>query len=142
MLHVDQELQPDTMQSTGHCCALHERVSFKCGQGAPLHAVITVMIRLRVCAPTPQDFVQALHGLNGATRQSTVQQWVLHASVSALCGHASPPCFGATTVRHLNRVPPAQCLVHAVQFAHEPTTQSCGHGCALQPRASSRLGQA
>ena len=59
LVHVDQALKFDTTQCSAQACSLHALVSVECGQAAPpFSGCITV--RLRDCAPPPQDLVHVV----------------------------------------------------------------------------------
>ena len=84
-------------------------------------------MRLRDCVPVPHDLVQVDQAL-----KAEVAQWIghspwLHACVSAVCGHAAPPYFGAVLTRVLDWKPLPHDLVQVEYAVQAPTPQSIGH---------------
>jgi len=74
-------------------------------------------------------------------------QWMAHGPwlqtwVSAVCGQATPPNLGWVTARLRDWKPLAHDLVQVDQAPNDGKTQSTGHLCALQVRASWACGQA
>ena len=98
LVHVVHALKLATWQLTGHACALQLRVSAVCGHAAP-PKLGCVCVRERDCAPVPHDLVHVVHAPNAPCWQSAAQACVLHARVSAECGHAAPPHNGGVNVR-------------------------------------------
>ena len=91
LVHVENALKPDTVQSTAHLLVLHCRVSSKAGQCVPLCAACVTTLRDRLCPPVPHDLVQALQVVHADTWQSTGHAWWLQTRVSTLCGQTTPP---------------------------------------------------
>jgi hypothetical protein len=91
-------------------------------------SAVAVTERLRDCAPLPHDLVHV-----DQAPKAEVAQWIghgprLHACVSAVCGHATPPYFGATLVRLRDWKPLAHDVVQVDQpEPQEPTPQLIGH---------------
>ena len=99
-------------------------------------------VRLRCCEPVPHDLVH----VDQAPKADTAQ-WIghgpwLHACVSAVCGHAAPPNLGAALVRVRDWKPAAHEVEQVDQSPKLATTQSTGHACTLQVRASAECGHA
>lgn len=69
LVHVENALKPDTVQSTAHGMVLHGRVSSKAGQCVPLCAACVTTLRDRLCPPLPHDLVQALQVAHADTWQ-------------------------------------------------------------------------
>ena len=69
---------------------------------------------------------------NVPTTQSTAHAALLHARVSAECGHATPPDWGSTVARLRCCEPPPHDTVHVDQALKAGTTQSTGHAWVLQ----------
>jgi hypothetical protein len=98
VLHAVQALKAPMLQSIGHACSLHARVSAEAGQALP-PAVGATLVRERLWAPVPHDLVHVVYALNVPTWQLAAHACALHPRVSALCGHAAPPLVGSTLVR-------------------------------------------
>ena len=61
----------------------------------------------------------------------------LHACACWADEHALPPCLATTSpMRVRDCWPLPHCLVHVLHLPHVPSTQSIGHGLALQARVS------
>lgn len=143
-VHAVQGLNADVWQRTGHGPRLHTFVSAVCGHAAPPHTGCCNICRVRLCTPASHVLLQALH-TEGKTPalQSTAQQCVLHARVSALCGHALPPKRGAVMARVRRWTPPLHDAEHAVHAPNDaPTTQSSGQSVSLHARVSDECGHA
>ena len=67
-LHAEKA---DCTQSTGHEWSLHDCTSAKLGQIEPECSACSVIERVRVCCPPPQDSVQVDHDEKALTSQST-----------------------------------------------------------------------
>ena len=120
---------------------MHVCVSAECGQATP-PAVGCTFVRLRFCEPVPHDLVQVDQAIQDPTPQSAAHTWVLHARVSAECGHAAPPLEGSTVARLRLCEPVPHDFEHVDQRAKLFTTQLTGHACSLHWRASLSCGQA
>jgi hypothetical protein len=88
---------------------------------------VAVTERLRDCAPLPHDLVHV-----DQAPKAEVAQWIghgpwSHACVSAVCGHTTPPYFGATLVRLRDWKPLAHDVVQVDQTLKVPTPQFTGH---------------
>ena len=115
VVHVDHALKLDTTQCLTHGCALHANVSAVCGHGLPPKLLGCVTLRVRVLTPPPHDLEHVVLTPKLLTAQSTGQAWVLQARVSALWGHATPPCStGCVTLRVRLWVPPPHDWVQVV----------------------------
>jgi hypothetical protein len=66
----------------------------------------------------------------------------LHACVSALCGHATPPLLGWTKVRARDWKPVEQEVEQVDQAVQDLTMHGLGHAWLLHERASRSCGQA
>ena len=112
-------------QLRAQTCALQARVSARC-----LHALPPkrgcVQVRLRLCEPLPHDLVQVVHEPQRLTVPSVGQECLLHARVSAECGHALPPKRGSTVRRVRLCEPEPHDLVHVVHRPKLKTLQLTG----------------
>jgi hypothetical protein len=92
----------------------------------------------------PHDLVQVDQAPNAVVAQCVAHSCVPHSSVSAVCGHASPPKLGPACARVRDLEPPPHDLVQADQSlspaAQSVMVQSSGHAWSLQARVSSRYG--
>ena len=113
-VQVDHAFQLSTSQSFEHACSLHARVSAVCGQALPPE-LGCVTVRLRDWLPPPHDLVQVEYGVKLKTMQFSGHAWLLHACVSAECGHTLPPNVGAVVERLRFCEPPPHDLVHVDQ---------------------------
>ena len=94
-------------------------------------------LRLRDCEPAPHDLVHVDQLENALVAQCTAHSSVLHACVSAECGHAVPPLLGSVCARLRVCEPPPHDLVHVDHAPKLSVTQSTAHACLLQSAASS-----
>jgi hypothetical protein len=102
-----------------------------------------VTLRLRDCAPVPHDLVQVDQAPNADVAQWTGHGPVLHACVSAACGHTAPPCCGCTKVRLRDWNAPPHDFGHIDQDDQALMPQSIGHLRAMaQVRYSVLCGHA
>jgi hypothetical protein len=105
---------------------------------------------VRDLEPLPHDLVQLDQPSPLAAQLPTVQSsghaCVLHSSVSAACGHASPPKVACTSVRVRDLEPTPHDLVQLDQpsplMAQLPMPQSSGHVCVLHSFVSAACGHA
>jgi hypothetical protein len=103
---------------------------------------------VRVIEPPPHDLVQLDQSLSLIAQsvmvQSSGHSCVLHSSVSAACGHASPPKLAPACARVRDWEPPPHDCVQLDQpsplSAQFPMPQSRGQSWTLQARVSSRYG--
>jgi len=79
LVHVDQALQPETEQWTGHAWVLHACCWESEGHVAPPFAGETVTERVWIWTPPPHEAEQADHVDHVDTAQLTGHAWVLHA---------------------------------------------------------------
>lgn len=101
------------------------------------------MLRLRDCAPLPQDCVHVDHALKPLVRQCTGQAPWLHACVSAVCGHAVPPQLGCVTCgRDRDRDPAPHEVEHVLHPVKSAALQLTGQQCVLNCRVSAKCGHA
>ena len=126
LVQVDQAAHLPSVQSVGQLAALQARVSAECGHAVPPHAGATFW-RVRFCEPVPHDLVHVDHAPKLAMPQLAGQHCELQVRVSAECGHALPPYFGAASLRVRDWTPPPQVLVHELQLVKVYTTQASGH---------------
>ena len=97
--------------------------------------------RLRDCTPVPHDSVQADHAPNADTAQCSGHACSLHVRASRRFGHSTPPYCTAVVMERVRCCEPApHDFVHVDHALYDDTTQSTGHGLALQLRVSSRYG--
>jgi len=92
----------------------------------------SVCARLRFCEPVPHDLVHVDQAPKPSVTQSVAHAAVLHARVSAECGHATPPSVGSTVARLRHCEPVPHDLVHVAQASKAGTTQSVAHAWVLQ----------
>jgi len=90
----------------------------------------SVCARLRFCEPVPHDLVHVDQAPKPSVTQSVAHAAVLHARVSAECGHATPPSVGSTVARLRHCEPVPHDLVHVDQAS------KAGH--ALPPLSGRR----
>lgn len=129
-------------QSLGHACPLHMRESTISGHMVPPSEAATIVVRLRIWRPPPQDAEHACHSPYALTTQSTGHVGPLQLREPTRLGQALPPYAAALlTTRARTCVPPTphetEHLLHAL---YPDTVQSNGHGCALQLSLSIRFG--
>ena len=93
--------------------------------------------------PVPHVCEHVLSAQSGhvPSTQLAGQQWSLHVRASRRLGHSTPPYWTAVVMERVRCCEPApHDFVHAVHALYVDTTQSTGHGLALQLRVSSRYG--
>ena len=142
--HVVQALNAVTRQCTGHVSMLQDCVSSVCGQAAPPLRTAVSMVRERDCTPSvPHDLLHVVQSPKMLTSQSTGHACALHACVSAVCGHATPPlAMSVLMSRERDCVPPLHDLLHVVHAWKALTSQSVEQACTLHVRVSSVCGHA
>ncbi len=130
--------------NVGQTCALHDCVCMldaASGQALPPFAAAVTTVRTSCCTPPPQVSEHEPTGVKALMTQSTGggkvgavvgQAWVLQATVrelSAMAGHALPPCAAAVTTDRTDCCqPPPQVAEHIPTGAKSLTTQSTGAG--------------
>jgi hypothetical protein len=128
-------------QCTGHGPSVHTCISLRLPQMRPPWAAGVVTVRVRDCVPEPHVTEQLPHESHSVVSQSTAQAWVLHAMVSLMAGHTTPPKAGATSwVRVRPDEPEPHDALHADHAVKPEVWQSIGHAERLQWRTSFSCG--
>ena len=136
---ADHAVKSDVVQCTAHGLGLgHAWVSALCMHTTPPHDGWVVTPRVRVRVPAPHVVEHDPQTSHAASKQSTGQQPVLHAWVSADAPQATPPCSGWARLRSRVETPPSHVFVQTPYSPQRPGKQSFGHGVTLHSRVSSR----
>jgi hypothetical protein len=88
LLHVDQALNDETVQCSGHACSLQLRASRRLEHSTPPKLTSVAMLRERSCEPPPHDRVHVDQALYSDTTQSTGQLLALQSRDSSRYGQA------------------------------------------------------
>jgi hypothetical protein len=100
-------------------------------------------VRLRDCEPPLQDSVHVDHALNDDTAQCSGHACSLQVRAWRTFAHSTPPKLTSVTgLRERSCEPLPHDAVHVDQALYSDSTQSSGQLLELQPRVSSRYGQA
>jgi hypothetical protein len=96
--------------------------------------------RERDCEPVPHDLVHVVQALKARTVQWIGHGPCVHTTFWVAGGHVLPPWRGCWRLRVRDFSPLPHDLLHWPKAPHWPTTQSVGHVCGLQARASLSCG--
>ena len=131
VLHALQAVNTDTTQSRGHACTLQSRSSSS-GHGSPPCWLAVTIRYCCVCEPLPHDFEHSVQP-STLTLQCTGHGFTSQSPAWTRDGHATPPCFAATsTDRERAFVPRPHACEHAPHAPQADAMQSTAHGWVLQ----------
>jgi hypothetical protein len=91
LLHSPHEVHGFILQLTGQQPVLQSCASCRAPHGVPPQSGSSLIVRVRVVRPPPQDFEHVLHTDHSCVSQAFGQQPVLQALVSDKGGQSSPP---------------------------------------------------
>ena len=128
--HPDHPDQPVIWQSTGtaQACMLQLCCSRVEPHSAPPPEGCVAIVRALICVPPLQAAVQADHGVQPDSLQSTEHAGDLHVLVSLVGPHGAAPFAGSCkTVRVRDWVPPLPQPEHSDHSDQSDITQPMGH---------------